>query len=98
MASEYLVDRTHQKVAMGCGIEGVLTLYGMSKAARSGPGFQEPLLMLPGSPAAMVDTPSWILGCLADKTVHASIGPVNVKHFSADAFLLDLFVEFKWEL
>ena len=37
MASEYLVDQTHQKVAMGCGIEGVLTLYGMSKAARLGP-------------------------------------------------------------
>ena len=62
------------------------------------PGFQEPLLMLPGSPAAMVDTPSWILGCLADKTVHVSIGPVNVKHFSADAFLPDLLAEFKWEL
>jgi hypothetical protein len=54
--------------------------------------------MLPGSPAAMVDTPSWILGCLADKTVHVSIGPVNVKHFSADAFLPDLLAEFKWEL
>jgi hypothetical protein len=54
--------------------------------------------MLPGSPAAMVDTPSWILGCLADKTVHVSIGPVNAKHFSADAFLPDLLAEFKWEL
>jgi hypothetical protein len=98
MDSEYLVDRTHQKVAMGCGIEGILTLYGMSKVARSGPWFQEPLLMLPGSPAAMVDTPSRILGCLADKAVHVSIGPVNVKHFSADAFLPDLLAEFKWEL